>query len=438
MIDILANELKEIILIEFLDLKCHPEELRQMATVCRALYDFLRPFLWHRIKLHTPCYSLKLEPCAKVLEALSPAGQSPLNTDVKELRIDDYAIQNDTVVLPSDPRMFSSDPMLPRLLRELPNLQKLVLCDVDWRVLPFLNAVKSCLAISLKTVMIHCEEIPLDILEHCHHVETLWLLGNLTGTSKFMNNTPELRHLLVRVEAYQYPFYSVWRRLNTSKLETLDVIHYLLSDEDYTNVYPNLANLRSLTITFDEDGDFKDRPEEWPSFESLAELLELTVIYKSPEDFIEVDDRSNRLAAWLGRIDPFMGKLERLIIEFPTLYPDNIVVSDFVGLEELDAQLARLQLTTLKKVLIAVCPHDLNGSARDYVDEDDGFGAFGAVTPEADEEFGREEGQAWPGEEHRDSFEARTAGSVKIIWDALAASRARAPDFISVKAFRRE
>ncbi|KAG6832800.1 hypothetical protein H0H92_009419 [Tricholoma furcatifolium] len=236
-----------------------------------------------------------------------------------------------------------------------------------------------------------------------------------------MDNTHELRHLNVYTEPHQYPVYPVWRRLNTSKLETLNVTHHLRSDED-SNAYPDCTNLRSLTITFYDAAEFEGLPEEWPRFKSLAGLRELTVIYKPSEDFSEVDDRLNHLAAWLGRIDPFMGKLECLNIEFQTRYPDSIVDSEIEGLEELDAQLACLQSTTLKKVLIVVC-HEF---------PDESTEPFGAVEGE---------GRLEEGEGHlsrQELREARTAGSLNIIWDALTASRARAPDFISVKFFRVE
>ncbi|KAG6832801.1 hypothetical protein H0H92_009420 [Tricholoma furcatifolium] len=362
----------------------------------------------------------------------------------------------------------SLDPKLPDLLRQLPSLQKLGLFDMNWTVLPLLDAVKHCLAIpSLKTFVIASDEFPLGILEHCRHVKTLCLSGDANVSTEFNVNTPELRNL--HLDIHSHEFRTVWRHLDTSKLEKLAVQHRLESYDQHTSIYPpECANLRSLTVTFSEDDPFEhDWIDDWPRFESLAELRELNVVYKTKVYEQDLEDRPERLAGWLGRIDPVMRQLECLNITFFVTFPDSIVSKEFEELQELDSQLACLQSATLKKVVIAVCPNDSEGSA-DPRKRYEAFGAAGlGASTEADGESEREE--VWqalklldevrgtPMEREvtervmralalvperkgvtQEELEARTAGSVKVIWDSLKASRARAPDFISVKVCKSE
>ncbi|KAG6811133.1 hypothetical protein H0H92_008829 [Tricholoma furcatifolium] len=469
MIDRLTTELKEIVFIDFLELKHRPSELREIATVCRALHHFLRPFLWHRIKLKAPSSPIEDNyfPCAKVLMALFPARQRPLNTHVRELIIKGEYSESDRPDDDDDsstapPYMISSDPSLPELFSRLPNLQQLSLLELDWSE-PLLDSVIGRLAVpSLCSLTIATGAFPLELFNHLRHIKTLNLSADPEDPEAANVprevSTPELRHLnIVSDPCY---FYDVWLRLDTSKLETAVVPYGAgmgVESGDIDNTYPpSCASLQSLSIVIcEDDGEapWEDDSEDWPKFKSLAALREFNVSIATWTH----DDWPRRLARWLGRLDAIMGNLEYLTLYLSIQFPDTIAVEPIEGLLELDSQLAHLQLTTLKHVVIGLCPNDPDGTSvlsdddeGDGEDEDgdDEDGEVDDAGPDIGEQelVGNVEGMVLDGgrsgppetEVSQEELETRTAASFRKMWDSLPASRARAPDFISIKVLTSE
>ncbi|KAG6832787.1 hypothetical protein H0H92_009405 [Tricholoma furcatifolium] len=495
----LANELKRVIFIDYLELTRSPSELRSMATVCRAFYDFLRPFLWHSISLtapHTWPPPPDYAPCAAVLAALFPAGQHPLNAYVTELHLCD-SLSN---VREEPSFILSADHDLPVLLSSLPQLKTLTLGKLDWSISPLLDTIKSCLAMnSLRSVTIFTAEFPVDLVDWCRHVRTLNLSTGYNIDAPTVNaNRPQPRHMHLSMDPSQ--FYNVWRRLDTSQLQTLVFMHgvsmELQGGETEYTLPPDTRNLQRLIINFganrlihptshtlisglgehghgDPSEPVPNLEVNWPRFNSLAGLRELTVTYPTWQCF----DRPRRLAEWLGSLDPIMEKLESLNIYLSLEYPDSLADENIEGLAELDRQLAGLQPATLKNVLIGLAPTDLDESTcvsdeddvedeeddtYDEYEEDEGVdrGKYRAEAGEEDEnddngdddeeeeEEEESESESKSGEPSgevpvadevtQEMLETCTAPSVQKMWVSLSASRSRAPDFISVKVFDSE